>query len=75
MNGTVYGEIWSVSGTERTESQKTETEITHRIRAHYHPTMTTANRLQFGTRVFDIVFINNRDFMNKELVVDVKERV
>jgi SPP1 family predicted phage head-tail adaptor len=75
QNGTIYAEFWTVSGKERVESQKTEVVYTHRLRIYKHDDMTTKNRLLYGSRVFDIIFIGSPKERTNEVIVDVKEYV
>lgn len=74
-NGTVYGEFWTVGGSERVESQKIEASFTHRIKIFEHTSLTTKHRMKYGTRIFNIVFIGNPDLRTREVILEVKENV
>ena len=74
-NGTVYGEFWTVGGSERFASEKTESVCTHRIKLNSNSALTTKNRILYGSRVFDIVFIGSPDIRTGEIIVEVKEHV
>lgn len=72
---TFYGEAWTVSGTDRIESQKAGASITHRIRTHFNPALYEGVVIGYNGTFLTIVFVNNREFRNKEIVIDAKETV
>lgn len=51
---TVWASVEPISGRELLAAQQVQGEITHRIRCRYVDGVTTAVRITFGTRVFDI---------------------
>lgn len=64
---TVYAGIWPVSARERVQAGQMETTITHRLRLRYQAGITTAMRVVFDGRTFEIVSIINPDERNISL--------
>lgn len=51
---TVWASVEPISGRELLAAQQMQGEVTHRIRLRYLAGITTATRILFGARVFDI---------------------
>lgn len=56
-----------ISGREYFSQQQVQGEVTHRIRLRYLAGVTSALRVLYGTRVFDIVSVLNWEERNIEL--------
>ncbi len=57
----VYASIRSVSGSERLENDRLAGAITHAIWLRHRAELTTQHRLSYGTRIFEIRAILDRD--------------
>jgi SPP1 family predicted phage head-tail adaptor len=72
---TVRAEIWSIKGDERTASAQSQAAISHRIRIRAYPGLTAAHRIKYGTRTFNILFVNDREERGIEMLLDCFEVV
>jgi len=63
----VWASIEPIHGREFFESAKLNANITHRIKTRYAAGVTPDMRVLYGTRLFDIQSIINRDERNREL--------
>lgn len=74
---TRWAGIQSVLGQSKEEftGEQVTGEITHRITMRYYPGLTSKDRLLFGTRVFNIVAIDNVMELNHVLEIRAKEVV
>jgi SPP1 family predicted phage head-tail adaptor len=50
-----HAEIMPLSGRELVAAQAVQSVLTHRVRLRYHASITTAMRVQYGARYFNIV--------------------
>lgn len=64
-----------LSGTELFEARQLHAEVTHRITARYLAGITPKHRIQWGTRVFDILAVLNLEERSLLLEIMAKERV
>lgn len=71
---TVWASIAPIAGREYFAAQQVQSDVTHRVRMRYGPTVTTKDRLTFGVRHFDIRTVLNRDERNRELELLCIER-
>ena len=69
---TVWASVEPISGRELLTAQQTLGEITHRIRTRF-TAATTANRILFGSRVFDIQSVINPREASASLEILAKE--
>lgn len=60
----VWAWIRPVKGYERFQAAQVQTPITHKITIHYRSDVTTATRIKFGTRIFNIKEVLNPDEAN-----------
>lgn len=72
---TVWGAVEPFRGREVFEAGQVESEATHRIIVRYRGNLTSDKRIKFGTRVFNIDFVANRDERNREIEILAVERV
>ena len=73
-----YGSVEAVTSRERFDSQQVQAEVSHRITIGWAPlaaTLTAADRITFGTRVFDIVAPMDKDGRARELQILALERL
>jgi len=71
----VYAEILPEAGTESRRLREVYSELTVAIRIRHLSGFTTKDRILFGSRIFDILSIENRAERNRELLIAAKERV
>jgi len=74
---TAFGSVEAVGSRERFESQQVDAEVSHRLTIGYAPlaaTLTAADRITFGARVFDIVTPMDKDGRQRELTILALER-
>ena len=63
----IVGKMKALRGYEQIRAEALETKMTHRIRTWYDSRITTAHRLLYGSRIFDILFVENIDERNHEM--------
>ena len=68
-----WGEITPVSGFERPIANKTESQVTHRIRMHWLARMLPTMRISYDSRTFNIVSLINVDERNREWLLLCQE--
>lgn len=74
-SGTVYGDIQAGNGRKYVHGEQNIHEVTHEIETRYHSGITQANRLKFGTRVFNIVRAINVGERNIRMMILTKEEI
>jgi SPP1 family predicted phage head-tail adaptor len=76
---TTYATVWAwvrpMSGREVMSSQQAVGEITHKVTIRYDDSIAVTDRILFGTRIFDINFIGNRDERNIFMEIMCKEKL
>jgi SPP1 family predicted phage head-tail adaptor len=74
---TVYMAIEPVRGREYANANRQIADVTHMIWMRYNPdvTVTPANRLKFGARIFDVEAVLNEEERNYLLRIEAKEEV
>ena len=72
---TVWANISPATGRELYAGEQVRAEVSHKVTMRYYDGLTTANRLLFGSRVFDINFIKNVDERNRVFELLCKEVV
>lgn len=72
---TCYAAIKALNGKEYFGSAEIQAEATHEITIRYVNGVTPAKRILYGTRVFDILAVNEDFDKNKMLVIIAKERL
>lgn len=70
---TVWASIESLSAYEQYTYGQRWPEVTHKVTMRYQPNITPNKRMKFGTRIFDIQGVTNKDQRNELLTVIVKE--
>ena len=70
-----WAAIWPVSAVEQVRNQSISTEISHRIRMRYRSGVTTAQRIKFGSRYFNIAAVINPNEKDEMLDIIAKELV
>jgi len=74
--GSVPAAIWPLSSKEQLDAMKLESVITNKIRIRYRAGITSANRIVFGSRIFNIKGAPiNSDEKNKTLDFLVTEDI
>ncbi len=61
---TVWASIKPLSGKEYIHAQQQQAEVSHKVTIRYHASVTEKHRVYFGSRVLEIVFINDIDERN-----------
>ena len=61
---TVWASIDPAGGKELYAGQQVNAEVSHKVTIRYYSALTTAHRLLFGDRIFDINFIRNVEERN-----------
>jgi SPP1 family predicted phage head-tail adaptor len=74
-DSTVWASIEPISGNERFSSDQVTAELTHRVFIRYLTGLTPRKRLLFGSRVFQIQSILNKDEKNEQLELLCREDV
>ncbi len=69
----VRAEVWSISGEERMSAMALNAEVTHKFRIRYLDEVDSSCIIYLGSRKFFIVYINNRNECNRELILTCKE--
>ena len=72
---TRWAGIEPMSGREIMQADQVNAKLSHRVRMRYDADVTPAKRLKFGSRIFDISSVINRDEKNAELEVLCSEAV
>lgn len=68
------GKMKALQGYEQVRAQALEKKITHRIEAWYDSRLTTAHRLLYVDRIFDIQFVDNVNERNHKMLITVAEK-
>lgn len=69
----VWASIEPLGGRQLESARATQNEVTHRVCMRHMPGITTAMRISFGDRFFDILSVRNVGEKNAELEIDAKE--
>jgi len=72
---TVWAAIEPFKGDERYEVQKLEADLSHKIILRYRSGILPNMRINFDSKVFEIIYIINRDERNIELELHCREIV
>ena len=72
---TVWGRIVPLTGAETLRAGGLEARVTHRITLRWHPGILARHRIRFGSRVFNIRSVINRDEGNRVLEILAEEGV
>ena len=72
---TLWASIEPLKGTERLTAQQLESRLTHRVRLRHRSDVTTAMRVKFGTRIFNIRAVINPDERDRLLELLCEEGV
>lgn len=70
----LVGKMKALRGYEQIRAQALEDKITHRIETWWDSRLTTAHRLTYGSRIFDIQFIENVNERNHKMLITVGEK-
>jgi SPP1 family predicted phage head-tail adaptor len=71
---TLWCAIEPTKGYERYQAMQMQTPITHKITTRYAASVTTACRLKFGDRIFNVVEVINTEERNRFLIIKALER-
>ena len=71
----VWGSIEPLSGNEYFAAKQTQAAISHRVKIRYNSAINTKWRIKFGTRIFEIESIINRNERNEEQTLICSESV
>lgn len=69
----LWGRVEPLRGGENAAGEQLEADVTHRITMRYHGGLVPRNRLKFGTRIFDILVVLNKDERNHWLICQCRE--
>jgi len=72
---TLWADIRPVSGSERFSDQAIDAQVSHRIWMRYHASITTATRIKWGSRYFDINAVINHGERNHMMELHCTEVV
>ena len=72
---TIWGSISPLSGSESLSGEQITAEVTHKVWIRYDSTVTPGTRLLFGSRVFEINSVLNKDERNIAMELLCKEIV
>lgn len=72
---TIWGSITPLSGGESLSNEQITAEVTHKVWVRYDSTVTPGTRLLFGSRVFEINSVLNKDERNVAMELLCKEIV
>lgn len=70
---TVWASITNISGKEYFQAASVQSEITTRIQIRYRPEITPAMRVLYGSRLFNILSVIDKDERHHELELMCKE--
>jgi len=70
---TVWAAVWPISANEIVQSMQTNMILSHRIRIRYRSDLTSAYRIKFGSRYFNIVSLINPNERGEWLDIMAKE--
>lgn len=70
----MYGSVKPLAGRELTLARQRQSSITHEIMIRYYPGLATTDRIELGTRVFNIESITNPDERNRSLTINAIEQ-
>lgn len=71
----VWAAIKPLKGREYFAANQANSEVTHEIKTQYRSDITTAPRIVFGTRTFEIQAVINSMERNRELILMCAERI
>jgi SPP1 family predicted phage head-tail adaptor len=71
---TVWANITPMKGYEKFQAMQMQTPLTHKIAMRYTSEVTTASRLKFGTRVFEVKEVINIEERGRFLAIKALER-
>lgn len=74
-DATVWARIEPMKGYEKFQAMQLQVPLTHKVTIRYRSGLTTAKRMLFGARVFDIKEVINLDEANNFLVLKCLEQV
>lgn len=63
------GAVKSMSGGERYAAQRVDATSTHKLTVRYFADITEKDRVQIGSRFYNITFIDNVEFADKWLII------
>lgn len=72
---TVWAKIITEGGKEFFTAQKLNAEVNAVFQIRYFSGLTVKHRILYGTRVFDVLYINNVGERNEEYLISAKEVV
>ena len=72
---TVWASIDPISGREFYAAEQSQSEVSHKVRCRYRSGLTTAMRIKYGQRKFDIISIIDWEERHESLLIMCKELV
>lgn len=72
---TLWAAIDPISGREFYAAEQSQSEVSHKIRCRYRSGLTTAMRIKYGKRIFQIVSIIDWEERHESLLIMCKELV
>jgi len=72
---TVWAGIRPLRGQERFSNNKESAEVSHEIKIRYYAGLTTAHRIKYGARLFDIQAILNIQERDADMLIMAVEQV
>jgi len=71
----IFAAIWPVSAKEQIQARHEQAVISHRVRIRYRAGVTTAMRIKYGTKLFNITSVVNVGSENRMLDILCQEVV
>lgn len=72
---TLWAAIDPISGKEFYAAEQSQSEITHKVRCRYRAGLTTAMRIKYGKRIFQIISVIDWEERHESLLIMCKELV
>lgn len=72
---TLWAAIDPISGREFYAAEQSQSQVSHKIRCRYHSGLTTAMRIKYGKRIFQIISVIDWEERHESLLIMCKELV
>ena len=72
---TLWAAIDPISGREFYAAEQSQSEVSHKVRCRYRSSLTTAMRIKYGKRIFQIISIIDWEERHESLLIMCKELV
>lgn len=71
----MWAEVKPMSGREFYAAEQSQSEVTHKVSCRYRAGLTTAMRIKYGSRLFEIISIIDWEERHESLLIMCKELV